>query len=193
MVTGMDHQPEENSIVDPGEEPVDLVDEKNRIIGWARRREVRARNLLHRGVGIICINSRGQVYVHRRTGIKDIFPGMYDMFVGGMVNRGEAYREAALREVREELGIEGPEPDFLFTHLYQGEKNRAWIQVYQVQWNGAIRHQPEEIAWGKWMEEEQMYAMIREKPFVPDGLEIFETYQKWREGIRDSQALPRLP
>jgi len=181
------------SYPDPGDEPLDLVDEKNRVIGWAHRRDVRARNLLHRGVGILCFNSSGQIYVHRRTPTKDIFPGMYDMFVGGTVNRGETYRNGAVREIREELGISGPKPFYLFTHLYLGERNRAWIQVYRVEWNGPIRHQKEEIDWGEWLEMERVLGLVREKPFVPDGLEIFGHYLNWVEGKADSTELPRLP
>ena len=84
----------------PGEELVDLIDRDDRVIGRASRRRVRAENLLHRGVGILCRNSGGLIYVHKRTDIKDVFPGMYDMFVGGVVEAGETYDEAASRERR---------------------------------------------------------------------------------------------
>ena len=158
---------------DPGEEVVDLVDESNRVIGKATRREVRAKNLLHRGVGIICTNSRGQVYVHRRTRTKDIFPGMYDMFVGGVVASGESAAQAARREILEELGIDGPEPRHLFNHLYLGPRNRAWVAVYEVQWDGPIRHQESEVEWGAFFSFQELDEKLREWEFVPDGLEIF--------------------
>ena len=61
------------------QEYLDLVDENDNVIGKAPRSEVRARNLLHRGVGILVFNSRGELYVHKRTETKDIFPGMYDL------------------------------------------------------------------------------------------------------------------
>ena len=163
----------------PGEELVDLVDEENRIIGRTSRREVRGRNLLHRGVGIIVWNPRGQVYVHRRTDIKDVFPGMYDMFVGGVVGSGESYAASAAREVAEELGIVGPTPEYLFTHLYLGSQNRSWIQVYRTVWDGPIRHQPEEIVWGAWVDSLEVLSMTEEKPFVPDGLEVYHRYLEW--------------
>ncbi len=179
--------------IDPGDERVDLVDDANRVIGCAFRREVRARNLLHRGVGIICFNGRAQVYVHRRTEAKDIFPGMYDMFVGGVVASGETYIAAARREIEEELGIAGPEPEFLFTHLYLGDRNRAWIQVYRVAWDGPIRHQPEEVSWGSWVDEGDVLAMTGEKPFVPDGLEIYHHFLKRRASPETPEELPVLP
>ena len=75
-----------------GDEQVDLIDEHDRVIGQAGRREVRRANLLHRGVGVMCRNSAGQIYLHRRTGSKDVFPGMYDASVGGVVASGERYQ-----------------------------------------------------------------------------------------------------
>jgi isopentenyldiphosphate isomerase len=160
------------------DEIVDLVDESNRVIGTAPRREVRARNLLHRGVGILCRNSRGEVYVHRRTATKDVFPGLHDMFVGGVVGSKESYDDAARREIREELGIEGPEPRRLFDHLYLGPLNRSWVAVYEVTWDGPIRHQETEVAWGAYMTLDELLGKLGEWEFVPDGLEIFAAYME---------------
>jgi isopentenyldiphosphate isomerase len=158
------------------DEIVDLVDEENRVIGKAPRREVRAKNLLHRGVGILCRNSRREVYVHRRTATKDVFPALYDMLVGGVVASGETYDAAAGREILEELGIEGPEPRWLFDHLYLGPLNRSWVAVYEVTWDGPIRHQESEVAWGTYMTMEELHRKLDEWEFVPDGLEIFQAY-----------------
>ena len=160
----------------PAEEIVDLVDEENRVIGSTTRREVRARNLLHRGVGILCRNSSGEIYVHRRTTTKDIFPGMYDMLVGGVVGASESYEAAATREIAEELGIEGPEPELLFLHLYQGPHNRSWVAVYEVTWDGPIHHQESEVAWGNYMTEKDLMRKLEDWDWVPDGLEIFQRY-----------------
>ncbi len=155
---------------------VDLVDLDNNIVGSAPRSVVRGQNLLHRGVGILVKNSRGEIYVHRRTPIKDVFPHLYDMFVGGVVDQGESYHTAAVRELEEELGIAGPEPEPLFTYLYQGPHNRSWIEVYQVVWDGPIRHQVEEVEWGAWMPEADLPAWIETVDIVPDGLEIWHHY-----------------
>ena len=60
--------------------------------------------------------------MHRRTDTKDVFPGEYDMFVGGVVSAGESYDDSALREIGEELGIVGPTPEFMFMHRYEGPR-----------------------------------------------------------------------
>jgi len=159
-----------------GDEVVDLIDADNRVIGQTSRREVRARNLLHRGVGILCRNPEQAIYVHRRTNTKDVFPGMYDMFVGGVVASGESYETAAKREISEELGIVGPEPRFLFHHLYKGPLNHSWVAVYDVEWDGPIRHQESEVAWGQYLSMQDLLGKLETWSFVPDGLEIFQRY-----------------
>lgn len=153
-------------------EVTDLVDEADRVIGTATRREIRAKNLLHRGVGILVRDPHGRIYVHRRTDTKDVFPGAYDMFVGGMVGAGEAYETAAAREVSEELGVCGP-LRFLFKHRYRGPRNNAWVAMYEVEWDGPIVHQAEEIVWGAWMALDEIVARLGEWTWVEDGLEIF--------------------
>jgi isopentenyldiphosphate isomerase len=158
------------------DEPVDLIDELDHVVGVATRGEVRARNLLHRVVAILVRNAAGDVYVHRRTETKDIYPGMYDVFAGGVVALGESYEEAARRELGEELGIEGPEPRPLFRHRYDGPAERAWTAVYQVEWDGPVVHQASEVAWGAFLPLPEVVAKLDEWEFCPDTLEIFRRW-----------------
>ncbi|MFA7480415.1 MAG: MGMT family protein [Vulcanimicrobiota bacterium] len=159
-------------------ETLELVDLENRVIGVASRSVVRSQNLLHRGVGILCWNSRGELYVHRRTASKDLFPSYYDMMVGGALVAGEEYEEAALREVQEELGVGAVEPRFLLETLYDGPQNRAFIQLFEVTWDGPIRWQEEEICWGTWMPFAEVLKWMKSVEIVPDGLQVFEAYLK---------------
>jgi isopentenyldiphosphate isomerase len=162
-------------------EYLELVDGQNRSLGKAPRSLVRARNLLHRGVGVLCWNSQGQLYVHQRTASKDLFPSMFDMMVGGAVEAGEDYLPAAQREVCEELGVPSRDLRFLLEHLYEGPKNRSFIQLFEVTWDGPIRWQPEEIVWGTWMSLAEVLRWIDTVEIVPDGLEVFRAYLAWRE------------
>jgi isopentenyldiphosphate isomerase len=157
-----------------------LVDERDQVIGTAPRRDIRKENLLHRGIAVIVRSPAGEIYVHRRTPGKDVFPDMYDMVVGGMVTAGESYDQTARRELGEELGIEGVEPDFVLRHRYRGEKNNAWISLYEVVWPGAIRHQESEISWGAYMTEDQIEARRGDWRFAPDHLEVFDRYRSTR-------------
>lgn len=157
-----------------------LVDEEDLVTGTAPRRDIRSRNLLHRGVAVIVRSPAGEIYVHRRTETKDVFPGMYDMVVGGMVAAGESYEETARRELAEELGVVGVEPAFLFKHRYRGDRNNAWMSLYEVVWAGPVRQQEEEISWGAYMSEQELEGKLDGWPFAPDHLEAFRRYLSWR-------------
>jgi len=59
------------------------VDENDVEIGKALKSEVIKKNLLCRSSIVIIFNSKGEILVHKRAESKGIFPGYYDMFIGG--------------------------------------------------------------------------------------------------------------
>ncbi len=83
--------------MDPGEEIIQVVDDDNRETATVSRREMRARGLVHRASYILVFNSKGELFVQKRTQDKDIYPGYLDVAAGGVVLAGESYEEAARR------------------------------------------------------------------------------------------------
>jgi isopentenyldiphosphate isomerase len=158
------------------DELVDIVDEEDRVVGRATRAQMRRGNSLHRVVAILCRNRDSQIYIHRRTPTKDLFPSLYDMFVAGTVAAGESYDDAALRELEEELGITGVTLEPLFRHRYEGDRTRSHTRVYSVEWNGPIIHQASEIAWGAFRSRRELLTNSERFEFVPDGAELFTRY-----------------
>jgi isopentenyldiphosphate isomerase len=155
---------------------VDVVDETDRVIGRASRAEVRAHNLLHRNVAILCQDAAGRIYLHQRSATKDLFPNLHDVFVSGVVGAGENYDTAAVRELSEEVGIENARPELLFRHRYEGAQTRSHTAVYRVLWDGPMRHHDGEIAWGRFCTLAEIEQNAARWPLVPDGAEIFARY-----------------
>jgi 8-oxo-dGTP pyrophosphatase MutT (NUDIX family) len=168
--------------VDPGDELVDVVDEDDRVVDTVPRREIRARTLLHRCTYVMVRGSDGRFLVHRRTDTKDVYPGAYDVFAGGVLASGETYDECAARELDEELGIAGVTPTPLFRHRYSGPSGEAWGAVYEVTWDGPVVHQPSEVAWSGRVTMEELDRMLATEDFCLDSREIFE---RWRAGRLD--------
>ncbi|MFF8675267.1 NUDIX hydrolase [Streptomyces sp. NPDC015242] len=157
-----------------------------RAVGRATRSRMRARNLPHAAAKTLVRDGRGRVYVHRRTDTKDLYPGLHDVWVGGVVAAGEHPDETAERELAEELGVTGcmlrpvgrswfkdPHTHFL-AHLYE--------TVYEPTLHGPIVHQPEEVAEGRWLPWDALRARLADPgwPFVPDGRALLVHY----EGLR---------
>lgn len=89
------------------EEILDLVDYNDNVIGSLERSKIYASGLRNfRVINCFIINSRGQLWIPRRTAQKKLFPLCLDVSVGGHVSSGETYHEAFAREVLEEVRID---------------------------------------------------------------------------------------
>jgi isopentenyldiphosphate isomerase len=164
--------------VTPADEILDIVDERDRVVGQMARGEATARRLRHRCVFVHVRDGQGRIFVHRRTPTKLLFPSRYDMFVGGVVGAGESYDDAALREAEEELGVSGlPRPAPLFSFLYEGAGEAAgltwWSRVYEVRCDLPVSPQAEEVAWHAFLTEEELEDRLPAWDWVPDGLEAY--------------------
>jgi isopentenyldiphosphate isomerase len=149
----------------------DPADDTGVVTGSARRGEVRARNLPHAATAVLVRNSRGQVYLHRRTDTKDVYPGLYDVWAGGCVDAGEEPYDAARRELAEELGVTGVQLVPVFRAWYRDENTHYLAFGYEAVWDGPVVHQPEEVAEGGWVDWEELLRRLEDPawPFVPDG------------------------
>lgn len=108
----------------PELEPLTVYDEQLRPLYTAPREEVHARGLWHQVVHCWVASHTPQgvsLWFQRRAFSKRDYPGQYDLAVGGHVDAGEDYRDAMMRELREELGLEPP-PEQL---RYLGISRRA--------------------------------------------------------------------
>jgi isopentenyldiphosphate isomerase len=93
------------------EEWVPLVDEQGKILGRATRKEVHSGpGKLHPVVHLHIYNSKGEIYLQKRSMQKDTLPGKWDTSVGGHVDLGETIEQALIREAKEELNISGFRP-----------------------------------------------------------------------------------
>ncbi len=171
--------------VGPTEELVaiyDRDDNEGRVVGAVPRSQMRARNLPHAATSVAVRDREGRIYVHRRTDTKDLFPGAYDVWAGGVVTAGESPPDAARRELAEELGLTSAPLRPLFTEWYADEHTtylaHVYDTVYDPERDGPIRHQPEEVAEGWWAALDELRARLADPqwPFVPDGRYCFELY-----------------
>lgn len=155
-------------------ELVELYSEDGRPTGEvAERSRMRAENLRHAATQVVVRNGSGQVYVHRRTDVKDVYPGYYDLAAGGVLQAGEVPDEAAERELAEELGIAGVTLTPLFEADYADDHTRFHAYCYECTWDGPIRWQPEEVAWGEWVGPRRLARLLDEVSFMPDSLATF--------------------
>jgi isopentenyl-diphosphate delta-isomerase type 1 len=87
------------------DEVFDVVDERDQVIGREHRREIHRRGLRHRAIHIFWLRGDGRLCLQRRSYAKDNCPGLLSASCAGHVDAGEEYLTAAVRELREELGV----------------------------------------------------------------------------------------
>ena len=173
-----------------GDEVVAVSNPDGVVVGAAPRWRMRRDNLWHHATGVIVRDRLGRVYVHRRTATKDVYPGRHDCCAGGVVLAGETPAAAARRELAEELGISGVRLHPVLRSSYADDVTRHHAYVYEATWNGPVRHQTDEIEWGRWMTLEELSTRLEDAiwPFVPDTRALVADWLAAR--LADRQVIP---
>jgi isopentenyl-diphosphate delta-isomerase type 1 len=128
------------------EDIFDIVNEHDEVIGRKPRSEVHARGLLHRAVHVLVFNSRGEIFLQKRSRLKDRQPGVWDSSCSGHVDSGEIYDETAVRELQEEIGLRiNSPPQKLFKIDACAETDAEFVWIYRCESEGPFQLHPDEI------------------------------------------------
>ena len=147
------------------EEIFDVVNERDEVIDRKPRSEVHRLGLLHRAVHVLVFNSRGQIFLQKRSMKKDRQPGVWDSSSSGHVDSGEDYDATAVREVWEEIGLRlAKPPKRLFKIAAGRETDEEFVWVYQCESEGPFKLHPDEIDEGGWFAPEEVSRWAKEKP-----------------------------
>ena len=130
-------------------EYLDIVDEHGQPTGEIVERSLAHENgILHRTSHVWLFrkhNGHLEVLLQKRSENKDSFPGCYDISSAGHIPAGDEYLVSAIRELKEELGIDATEEEFLLC--------------------GTRRIQYERMFYGKWFRDNQVsnvYILFRD-------------------------------
>jgi isopentenyl-diphosphate delta-isomerase type 1 len=147
------------------EEIFDVVNERDEVIGQKPRSEVHACGLLHRAVHVLVFNSRGEIFLQKRSMKKDRQPGVWDSSSSGHVDSGENYDETAVRELCEEIGLKlDAPPQKLFKIDACAETDAEFVWIYRCASEGPFQLHPDEIETGGWFPPEKVSRWIAARP-----------------------------
>lgn len=143
----------------------------------------------HMVVHVIIFNSKGQMLIQQRQSCKKSFPDAWDISVGGCAIQGESSQQAAMREVREELGLaidlSQTPPDM--TLAFPGGFDDMYIVEMELE-PVKLRLQEEEVQAVRWAEREEILAMLRSGEFVsyrPGLIEVLFDLRDHNGGLDD--------
>ncbi|MET0144248.1 MAG: NUDIX domain-containing protein [Ilumatobacteraceae bacterium] len=157
---------------DPGDELVDIVDGDDEVVGTVTRSRMRRERLRHRTAFIVISSTDGRLLVHRRSEDKDVWPGRWDLAVGGVVGSGESYEQAARRELAEEVGVTDAEPHEVTVGRYADDDVDLVAHVFRIVHDGPFRFADGEVVEARWVDRPGLDALVAEAAFVPDSLAL---------------------
>jgi isopentenyl-diphosphate delta-isomerase len=159
-------------MITPDAEQIQHLDPHGVVLGMVSRTEMRARNLFHRAVFVAVRADDGCLLVHRRSGSKDLWPGWWDITVGGVVVGDESYEVAASRELDEEIGLSGVALEYVCDGEYQDDLVHLVGRCFRVRSNGPFIYRDGEVDEARLVTPHQFAQMTNEYQFVPDSMAL---------------------
>ncbi len=160
-------------------ELLEVVDEKNRPLGLATRREIHEKGLRHRSVHVFLFNSRGQLFLQRRSGSKDQYPDHWDTSAAGHTAPGESPMEAACRELKEELGLE---MDLTWVLAYPACEETGWefVTLFAGLSDQPVSLNREEASEGGYFSPQQIRGLLEDprQKVAPGFRLLYSLFQK---------------
>ncbi len=155
-------------------EYLDVVNEKDEVIGKETRPDVYKKALGHRVVHIFVFNEVGELALQLRSATSSYRPHHWGSTAAGHVQTGETYEEAAKRELEEEVGIKAP-IEFLDKFYYTAEGYKKFLGVFKAKWNDALTSTSEEGSDIRFIAIPKIKSMERDGTlFMPETLFILE-------------------
>ncbi|MFH1161759.1 MAG: NUDIX domain-containing protein [Candidatus Jorgensenbacteria bacterium] len=170
-------------------EHIDVLDECGAPTGATKLRdEVHRDGDWHRAVHVWVVNSRGEVLLQKRSATIDLFRNLWDISLVGHMRSGEKSADAALRELKEELGITVEEHELQFVAAIPSQlkdgmlRDNQFSDIYLLRRDVDIEKlekQKEEVAEITFMPLQELQTLVRKNAgrFVPRTKEYEEMFR----------------
>lgn len=155
-------------------EYLEIVDEENNLTGETEERDVvHAKGLWHREIAVWIMNEKGEILLQKRSPNKKQGANNWSTSCAGHIDIGEEPIKAAIREIREELGISVKEDDLkhLFTaknkRVLTNSYNNIFCYLYFLKVNTPIEDftiDTEEVSEIKYIPFEEFEQLVKDKP-----------------------------
>ena len=169
-------------------EYIDIFDENNNPTGEVKEKaKAHEDGNFHRTAHIWIINDKMELLLQKRSASKKSHPNCWDISSAGHIRAGETMVQGAIRELKEELGVEATEKDFEYIATIKSTKNLKNMEfqnVYLLKCNKKIEQyifEDDEVSEVKYVFYKDLEEMVEQKA---EGLLIHdEEYKKLFETI----------
>lgn len=153
-------------------ELVDKLNNKRETLNKVGERSEKILGEYNQVVHTWIMNDKNEFLIQKRSLNKKVFPGMWSQ-TGGGVDAGETALQGALRETKEELGIDIPKDNIEFMLSFKRKYNYldVWLAKLNIDIND-ITIQKEEVSEVKWVDKETLLKMHDNGELAP-SLDIY--------------------
>ena len=171
-------------------EYIDIFDENNNPTGEVKEKvQAHEDGNFHRTAHVWIMNDKKELLLQKRSATKKSHPNFWDISGAGHIRAGETVIEGAIRELKEELGVEVKEDlQYIATiKSTKNPKNMEFQYVYLLNCNKEIKEyifEDKEVSEVKYVFYKDLEKMVEEKA---EGLLIHEEeYTKLFKFIREN-------
>lgn len=105
-------------------EQIDIIDENGNPTGKiATRDEVHSKGLWHKIIVVAVIDEEGHILMQQRAKTVETNKLKWDVTSAGHIQAGQTSKEAAIREISEEVGLKVKEEDLKYVLTYKNKKH----------------------------------------------------------------------
>ena len=146
-----------------------LVDENGTVIGQATRKECHSGSmLLHPVIHLHVFNSKGELFLQKRSATKDIQPGKWDSSVGGHIDLGETPEIAAKREAREEIGLQNISIQYIQKYIIETDRERELTYCFYTITDKQPQADMNEVSEGRFWTIDEISRNLGKNIFTPN-------------------------
>lgn len=154
-------------------ELVEEVDESGAVLRVVSRAAMRAGRLRHRCTYIVVLDADDRVVVHQRAAWKDLWPSRWDLAFGGVAGVGEAWADAAARELAEEAGVVAPLVPLGAAPVAYTDDDAALVgRAYLARHDGPFTFPDGEVAATRRVPLADAVAWVSARPHCPDSVAL---------------------
>lgn len=159
------------------EEIFPLVDSDGTVTGKATRSHCHDGSmLLHPVIHLHIFDSKGNLFLQKRSAKKDIFPHLWDTSVGGHIDWGETPAQAVLREANEELNLSNLDICYIGKHVMQTQFERELTYCYYAISDQKPQPDMDEVSDGRFWTLNEIGQKIGSGVFTPNFEYDFKSF-----------------
>ncbi|TSC62037.1 MAG: NUDIX hydrolase [Parcubacteria group bacterium Athens0416_74] len=154
------------------DEWLDLVDENDVVVSKKLRSEVHAEKLHnYRAINLFIRNSKGELWIPRRTADKQLYPLGLDFSCAGHVESGHTYEQTLKKEAMEELNIDIDAVDVhVLGKTTPADDLSCFAMNYEIRSDDVPSYNPNDFVEYFWLTPEAVIERIEKGDSAKSGL-----------------------